>query len=115
RLDGAMGRQGCRLHRVIPFLKLLAPRLALEGFFGALEPLRDLFFWGWLNVVVGKSVDIGDFQALDEHAVKACEIAGTAFEGRGMRLHPVMRRRPREMHGVLRPRAWSRGLEADLL
>src|SRR5207248_10616356 len=103
-----------RLERLVPVTKLLSPILPLEDLFRPPEAFRELILRNRPHDAVPEAVDVPHLERLDQHAVRAGELARTTPEGRRMELHPVPRRRPREVNGVELPGAWARGLEAKL-
>ena len=114
RLQLAVSLHRGRLERLVPVAKLLSPKLPLVDLLRASKALGELRLRGRPHNLVREAVDIGHFEPVDQHAVRACELAGTALEGSGMELDPVPRRRTRKVNGVELPEAGARGIESKI-
>ena len=114
RLQRAVRLDRVGLDPLVPVAKLLAPELALHHLGRALEAGGDLLLRDRHHRPVAEPVDVRRSQRAHQHAVEACEVAGAARERRRVNLLPVARHRPREVHRVALPVAWSRRLESQL-
>src|SRR5438105_1361426 len=98
---------------LVPVAKLLPPELLHEDLFRALKALGVFRVRSGQKLVIAEAIHVADLEAVNEHPVEAGEVVGATLEGGGMRLLEIERHRARKVHGILRPRSWSRRLKTE--